>query len=118
MAAGLVPSGVGSAPAESAALAGDKANDASLIDLTIGTETLDPTFDSNKFSYTIASATGTDGAVTATPAQAGAKVEITYDGKNVVNGGTIKFSGTKTLTVTVKNGLGVMQYTVQITKGG
>lgn len=118
IAEGFVSIGLGSAPAKSATFAGDKANDASLIDLTIGTETLDPTFDSNKFSYTIASATGTDGAVTATPAQAGAKVEITYDGKNVVNGGTIKFSGTKTLTVTVKNGLGVMQYTVQITKGG
>lgn len=118
IAEGFVSIGLGSAPAKSATFAGDTANDASLIDLTIGTEILDPTFDSNKFSYTIASATGTEGAVTATPAQAGAKVEITYDGKNVVNGGTIKFSGTKTLTVTVKNGLGVMQYTVQITKGG
>ncbi len=118
IAEGFASIGLGSAPAKSATFAGDTANDASLIDLTIGTETLDPTFDSNKFSYTIASATGTDGAVTATPAQAGAKVEITYDGKNVVNGGTVKFSGTKTLTVTVKNGLGVKQYTVQITKGG
>lgn len=118
IAEGFVSIGLGSAPAKSATFAGDKANDASLIDLTIGTETLNPTFDSDKFNYTIASATGESGAVTATPAQAGAKVEITYDGKNVVNGGTIKFSGTKTLAVTVKNGLGVMQYTVQITKGG
>lgn len=118
IAEGFASIGLGAAPAKSATFTGDTANDASLIDLTIGTETLNPTFDSNKFSYTIASATGTDGAVTATPAQAGAKVEITYDGKNVVNGGTIRFSGTKTLTVTVKNGLGVMQYTVQITKGG
>ena len=118
IAEGFVSIGLGSAPAKSATFEGDKANDASLIGLTIGTETLSPTFASNKFSYTIASATGTDVAVTATPAQAGAKVEITYDGKNVVNGGTIKLSGTKTLAVTVKNGLGVMQYTVQITKGG
>lgn len=118
IAEGFVSIGLGAAPAKSATFTGDTANDASLIGLTIGTETLDPTFDSNKFSYTIASATGTDVAVTATPAQAGAKVEITYDGKNVVNGGTIKLSGTKTLAVTVKNGLGVMQYTVQITKGG
>mgnify|MGYP002796173140 FL=1 len=118
IAEGFVSIGLGSAPAKSATFTGDTANDASLIGLTIGTETLSPAFASNKFSYTIASATGTDGAVTATPAQAGAKVEITYDGKNVVNGGTIKFSGTKTLAVTVKNGLGVMQYTVQITKGG
>lgn len=118
IAEGFVSIGLGSAPAKSATFTGDTANDATLIDLTIGTETLSPAFDSNKFDYTIASATGTEGAVTATPAQAGAKVEITYDGKNVVNGGTIKFSGTKALTVTVKNGLGVMQYTVQITKGG
>ena len=118
IAEGFVSIGLGSAPAKSATFAGDTANDATLIDLTVGTETLSPAFESNKFNYTIASATGADGAVTATPAQAGAKVEMTYDGKNVVNGGTIKFSGTKTLTVTVKNGLGVMQYTVQITKGG
>lgn len=118
IAEGFVSIGLGSAPAKSATFIGDTANDARLIELTIGTETLSPSFESDKFSYTISSAAGTDGEVTATPAQAGAKVEITYDGKNVVNGGTIKFSGTKKLTVTVKNGLGVMQYTVQITKGG
>lgn len=118
IAEGFISIGLGAAPAKSATFTGDTANDASLIDLTIGTETLSPTFESNKFAYTIASATGTDGAVTATPAQPGAKVEMKYDGKNVVNGGTIKFSGTKTLTVTVKNGLGIMEYIVQITKGG
>lgn len=69
IAEGFVSIGLGSAPAKSATFAGDKANDASLIDLTIGTETLNPTFDSNKFNYTIASATGESGAVTATPAQ-------------------------------------------------
>lgn len=118
IAEGFVSIGLGAAPAKSVTFTGDTANDARLIDLTIGTETLSPSFESGKFAYTIASATGSDGAVTATPVQAGAKVEITYDGKNVVNGGTIKFSGTKTLTVTVKNGLGVMQYIVNITKGG
>lgn len=117
IAEGFVSIGLGAAPAKSVTFTGDTANDARLIDLTIGTETLSPSFESGKFAYTIASATGSDGAVTATPVQAGAKVEITYDGKNVVNGGTIKFSGTKTLTVTVKNGLGVMQYIVNITKG-
>ena len=118
IAEGFISIGLGVAPAKSATFTGDTANDARLIDLTIGTETLSPSFESDKFSYTIASATGSDGKVTATPAQAGAKVEISYDGKNVVNGGTIKFSGTKTLKVTVKNGLGVMEYIVQITKGG
>lgn len=113
---GFASIGLGAAPAKSAVFAGDTANDASLIDLTIGTETLSPTFDGKKFDYEI-TAKGTDGAVTATPAQAGAKVKITYDGKNVVNGGAIKFSGTKELTVEVKNGLGMMNYTVKITKG-
>lgn len=118
IAEGFVSIGLGSAPAKSTTFTGDTANDARLIDLTVGTETLSPSFESNKFDYTIASATGDSGAVKATPAQAGAKVEITYDGKNVINGGAIKFSGTKVMIVTVKNGLGVMQYTVQITKGG
>lgn len=118
IAEGFVAIGLGSAPATSATFTGDTANDASLIGLTIGTETMDPTFDPKKYSYTIAAAAGTDGVVTATPNQAGAKVEITYDGKNVVNGTSIKFSGTKTLTVKVKNGLGEMTYTVSITKAG
>lgn len=117
IAEGFVSIGLGAAPAKSATFTGDTANDARLIDLTIGTETLSPSFESGKFAYTIASATGSDGAVTATPAQTGAKVEITYDGKNVVNGGKIKFSGTKDLVVTCKNGLGVQTYTVTITKG-
>lgn len=117
IAEGFVSIGLGAAPAKSATFTGDTANDARLIDLTIGTETLSPSFESGKFAYTITSATGSDGAVTATPAQTGAKVEITYDGKNVVNGGKIKFSGTKDLVVTCKNGLGVQTYTVTITKG-
>lgn len=117
IAEGFVVIGLGAAPATSTTFTGDTANDASLSDLTIGTETLSPGFAANKYDYTI-TASGTDGAVVAVPVQQGAKVELTYDGKNIVNGQDIKFSGTKTLTVTVKNGLGVLTYTVKITKAG
>lgn len=117
IAEGFVVIGLGAAPATSATFTGDTANDASLADLTIGAETLSPTFAANKYDYTI-TASGTEGEVAAVPAQQGAKVELTYDGKNIVNGQDIKFSGTKTLTVTVKNGLGVLTYTVKITKAG
>lgn len=100
--------------------AADTANDADLIDLSVGTETMSPgTFDSATTTYTIAAATGTSGKVEATPAQPNATVEINYDGKNVRNGGTITFTADSTvhpLTVTVKNGNAVKVYTVNITK--
>lgn len=100
--------------------AADNANDADLIALSVGTETLAPSsFDPDTLTYTIASATGTNGKVEATPAQASAAVEIAYNGKNVRNGGTITFAADGTahpLTITVKNGNTVKVYTVNITK--
>lgn len=99
--------------------AADTANDADLIDLTVGTETLVPgEFDPDTLTYAITAA-GTSGKVEATTAQAAAKVEIAYDGKNIRNGGTITFVADDTahpLTVTVKNGNAVKVYTVNITK--
>ena len=101
--------------------AADTANDADLIDLAVGTETLVPgEFNPDTLTYAI-TATGTSGKVEATTAQAAAKVEIAYDGKNVRNGGTITFTADSTahpLTVTVKNGNAVKVYTVNITKAG
>lgn len=101
--------------------AADTANDADLIDLEVGTETLVPgEFDPDTLTYAI-TASGTSGKVEATTAQAAAKVEIAYDGKNVRNGGTITFVADNTahpLTVTVKNGNAVKVYTVNITKAG
>ena len=100
--------------------AADTANDANLIALSVGSETLAPSsFDPNTQTYTIAAATGTTDKVEATPAQAGAKVKISYDGKNVRNGGNITLtadSQVHPLTVTVKNGNAVKVYTVNITK--
>lgn len=101
--------------------AADTANDADLIDLAVGTETLVPgEFDPDTLTYAI-TATGTSGKVEATTAQAAATVEIAYDGKNARNGGTITFVADSTahpLTVTVKNGNAVKVYTVNITKAG
>lgn len=99
--------------------AADTANDADLIDLAVGTETLVPgEFDPDTLTYAI-TATGTSGKVEATTAQAAATVEISYEGKNIRNGGTITFVADNTahpLTVTVKNGNAVKVYTVNITK--
>lgn len=100
--------------------AADTANDADLIALSVGSETLAPSsFDPNTLTYTIAAATGTTDKVEATPAQAGAEVSIVYDGKNVRNGGNITLTADSTvhpLTITVKNGNAVKVYTVNITK--
>lgn len=100
--------------------AADTANDADLIALSVGSETLAPSsFDPDTLTYTIAAATGTTDKVEATPAQAGAQVSIVYDGKNVRNGGNITLTADSTvhpLTITVKNGNAVKVYTVNITK--
>lgn len=99
--------------------AADTANDADLNALAVGTESMTPgTFDPDVTTYAI-TATGTSGKVEATTAQASAEVAISYDGKNVRNGGTITFKADGTahpLTVTVKNGNAVKVYTVNITK--
>lgn len=112
----FVAIGLGAAPQTSATFPLDTANDATLQSLEVGTETLAPTFAAGTYAYTVTAA-GTSGNVFATPTQPGAKVEMTYDGKQVVNGGKITFSGTKDLAITVKNGLSKLTYTVAITKG-
>ena len=114
----FVAIGLGAAPVTSVAFATDSANDATLQGLTLGTESLSPTFDPTKYAYTVTAA-GTSAAVAATPAAPGAKVEITYDGNTVINGGTVTFEeGTKNLVITVKNGNSSLVYTVAITKAG
>ena len=98
--------------------AADNANDAQLQDLTIGSETLAPTFDPETYAYTLTAAQASD-KIEATPAQAGAQVEIAYGGKNVRNGGTVAWTADSTahpLTVTVKQGNAVRVYTINVTK--
>lgn len=93
--------------------AADTANDADLDGIT--GLTLTPSFDAKVTAYT---ATMSDaGAVAATPAQAGADVALAYNGKNVVNGGTLTpVTGTKDLVITVKRGNATKVYTVAVTK--
>lgn len=113
---GFIVIGLGSAPATSAVFAGDTANDASLQDLTLGSETLSPVFATGTYAYEV-TASGASGIINATPNQSGAKVEITYNGKKVNNGAAVTFAtGTKDLAVTVKNGLGTLTYVISITK--
>lgn len=100
--------------------AADTANDAQLLSLAVGSETLSPAFDSEVYSYTI-TATGNNAKVEATPTQAGAQVAISYNGQNVRNGGTVTWladSTAHTLAITVKQGNAVRVYNVAVTKAG
>ena len=100
--------------------AADTANDAQLLSLAVGSETLSPTFDSEVYAYTI-TASGTSAKVEATPTQAGAQVAISYNGQNVRNGGTVTWladSTAHTLAITVKQGNAVRVYNVAVTKAG
>ena len=96
--------------------AADTANDADLIDLTVGSYSL--SFNPDTLTYNV-TATNASDAVTATPAQASAAVEISYGGKNVVNGSAAKWTADGSahpMTITVKNGNAVKVYTVNVTK--
>ena len=93
--------------------AADTANDADLESIT--GLTLTPSFDADTTAYTATMSAA--GAVAAAPAQAGADVALAYNGKNVVNGGTLTpVNGTKDLVITVKRGNATKVYTVAVTK--
>lgn len=93
--------------------AADTANDADLDGIT--GLTLTPNFDADVTAYTATMSAA--GAVAAAPAQAGADVSLAYNGKNVVNGGTLTpVTGTKDLVITVKRGNATKVYTVAVTK--
>lgn len=115
IAEGFIAIGIGAAPVTSATFTGDTANDAALERLEIGGEELSPAFTAGKYAYTV-TAKGTEAKVIAVPAQDNAKMTITYAGKKILNGEGVELSGTKTLVVKVKNGLGEQRYTVEITK--
>lgn len=95
--------------------AADLANFADLDALSVGGYTLSPAFDPDVLSYTV-TATNAGDAVDATAASANARVAISYNGRNVRNGGTVTWAnGTLPLTVTVQNGNGSRVYTVSVT---
>lgn len=98
--------------------AADTANDAQLSALSIGSESLSPTFSATTYSYTV-TASATSDKVEATAAAAGAQVTINYNGANVRNSGTVTWTADNTahpLTITVKQGNAVRVYTINITK--
>lgn len=98
------------------AFAADTANDATLQSMAIGKETLAPTFDPGVYTYAITASAASD-KVEVVPAQAGASVAISYNGKNVENGGSITWAtGAKALAITVKQGNTTRVYTVTVTK--
>lgn len=98
--------------------AADTANDAQLSALSIGSESLSPTFSATTYSYTVTASTASD-KIEATAAAAGAQISISYNGANVRNGGTVTWTADNTahpLTITVKQGNAVRVYTVNVTK--
>lgn len=98
--------------------AADTANDAQLSALSIGSESLSPSFSATTYSYTVTASTASD-KIEATAAAAGAQISINYNGANVRNGGTVTWEADNTahpLTITVKQGNAVRVYTVNVTK--
>lgn len=100
--------------------AADKANNGQLEELKIGSESLVPTFEDDVYTYAVTASEASD-KIEATAAQPGAQVEITYDGANVRNGGTVTWKADSTahpLVVTVRQGNAVRVYTVNVTRTG
>lgn len=99
--------------------AADNSNDAQLTGLVVGTESLP--FSSSTYSYTIATAENASDKIEATPSQAGAQVSITYNDKNIRNGGTVTWLAdgkSHDLIVQVTHGNAIRVYTVSVTKAG
>lgn len=100
--------------------AADTANNGQLEELKIGSESLVPTFEDDVYTYAVTASAASD-KIEATAAQPGAQVEITYDGANVRNGGTVTWKADSTahpLVVTVRQGNAVRVYTVNVTRTG
>lgn len=90
--------------------------DARLYSLAIGSLTLSPSFDKDKYSYT-ASTTNATNAITVVPKDAESTVEIDVDGTTVANGDSATWAeGENTVNITVINGAASAMYTVIVTK--
>lgn len=103
------------APQTSATFLGDKANDATLQDITVGGTSVSG-FDPNKFTYT-QTATAGKAKVDAVPTESGAKIEMTYDGKTINNGAEVTIAASKVLTIKVTKGMSELNYTVTMSVG-
>ena len=93
-------------------------NDASLSALKLGSLNLTPGFTSSNVTY-MATTSAASNTITATPANAGAKVKVEVGGKEIENGKPATWSdgsNTVTITVTAADGETVKTYTVTVTK--
>lgn len=95
----------------------DFAADATLESLTIGSLTLTPTFDPDKYVYSVSTSNASN-TITATPSDAdGAAVTITVNGAAHENGAAASWSdGANNVVITVTNGASVLNYVVIVTK--
>lgn len=92
--------------------------DANLSALKLGNVTLSPAFSASTSSYT-AETSAASNVITATPASAGAAVEVKVGGKVIENGKSAtweKGSNTVTINVTAEDGSTTKSYTVTVTK--
>ena len=90
--------------------------DATLKNLSIGSLTLTPTFDSEITEYT-ATTTNATNTVTAEPHVQGAAVTITVNGDPITSGSAATWQvGENTVLITVTNGSATKTYTVTVTK--
>lgn len=98
------------APVTSSTFIGDKANDATLQDLTVaGTQITG--FDQDKYVYEYTAAAG-KAKVDAVATQDGAKVTMKFDNKKINNGAEITIAADKVLEVKVNKGMSEMTYKV------
>ena len=92
--------------------------DAALSSLAIGGLTLTPAFSSGTTTYT-AETTNATNTITATPADAGASIQVLVDDKEISNGTAATWksgSNTVTINVTAADGKTKKAYTVTVTK--
>ena len=96
----------------------EPSTDATLTTLRIGSKTLTPAFAPNTTSYTAATTDATN-TVTATPADAGAQVEIKVGDEEIQNGTAATWTAGEnivTVKVTAEDGTTTKTYTVTVTK--
>lgn len=96
----------------------EPSDDATLSSLKIGAKALTPAFDPATTSYTAATTDATN-TVTATPADAGAEVEVKIGDTVIANGSAATWAAgenTLTVTVTAEDGSTTKTYTVTVTK--
>lgn len=103
------------APVTSSTFIGDKANDATLQDLTVAGTPITG-FDPDKYVYDYTTTAG-KAKVDAVATQDGAKVTMKFDNKKINNGAEITIAADKVLEVKVNKGMSEMTYKVTFKVG-